>query len=240
MSRIPLSTKPRGGFSASFSHQISRRCLAAHRLIALLLMVALAMPMLFFTEQQRTSAAAKPVTTAPPSAPPEPFLIHTPAYTSATLASVMNVVSKAVDIVKGPDAPAGLATAKIPSRFDVIYSAVSSTLGFADPTAVAAPAPPPQPASVVDFDFDNDGSADIGRWHSANTEFKVKNSNGGSFSTFTLGSSGSTLAPGDFNGDGKTDAAVFSGGTWTYKTSTGASAQTISWGTSGDIPVAGD
>jgi YD repeat-containing protein len=107
---------------------------------------------------------------------------------------------------------------------------------------MALPPPAPQPASVVDFDFDNDGKGDIGRWHSANAEFRVKNSNGGSESVFTLGSgpSSATIAPGDFNGDGKTDAAVFSGGTWTYKTSTTASAQTISWGASGDIPVAGD
>ena len=33
---------------------------------------------------------------------------------------------------------------------------------------------------------------------------------------------------------------MFNAGTWTYKTSTGATAQTISWGTTGDIPVAGD
>ncbi len=101
---------------------------------------------------------------------------------------------------------------------------------------------PPQPSSVVDFDFDNDGKTDIGRWHSTNTEFKVKNSNGGSYSTLhdRSGSSSAILAPGDFNGDGKTDAATFSAGTWTYKTSPTATAQTISWGTSGDIPVAGD
>jgi hypothetical protein len=99
------------------------------------------------------------------------------------------------------------------------------------------PPPPPPPGAVL-YDYDGDGKADVGRWHTANTEFRVKKSTGGSDAVFTLGSG--AAAPGDFNGDGTCDAGTFSSGTWTYKTSTTATAQTISLGASGDIPVAGD
>lgn len=101
-----------------------------------------------------------------------------------------------------------------------------------------SPAPPP--AGDVEFDFDGDNKADIGRWRGVATHFQVKNSGGGADSEYTLGSSSAVAAPGDFNGDGKTDAAVFSAGTWTYKTSISGSAQTISFGATGDIPYAGD
>ena len=143
---------------------------------------------------------------------------------------------------------------KFPTLGERIYASAAPLVGLIAPSAKAAtasntaPASLPQPTSVVDFDFDNDGKADVGRWHWASTEFRVKNSNGGSYSDFILGCHPSTttgctqptIAPGDFNGDGKTDAALFTAGTWTYKTSVSATAQTISFGTAGDIPVAGD
>lgn len=124
-----------------------------------------------------------------------------------------------------------------------------STAGAApNPEAViaAAPVAPPTGAGAVKFDFDGDGKADIGRWRSANTEFTVKNSNGGSYSTYTLGTSSAKAAPGDFDGDGKTDAAVFNAGTWTIRPSSTVSANptptptTVSFGQSGDMPVAAD
>lgn len=104
-----------------------------------------------------------------------------------------------------------------------------------------SPAPPP--AGDVEFDFDGDNKADIGRWRGVANEFKVKNSSGsgsGGYSIYTLGSTGNIAAPGDFNGDGTTDACVFNGTTWTYKTSPTATAQTISFGSAGDIPYVGD
>lgn len=106
----------------------------------------------------------------------------------------------------------------------------------------AMPLPTPVPGAIS-FDFDGDGKADVGRWHHENYEMKIRNSNGGSYTTYTLGSSTTAKpAPGDFTGDGKTDPGVFNAGTWTYKPSPSPSATpvTISLGTSGDIPVAGD
>ncbi|MEJ7623796.1 MAG: VCBS repeat-containing protein [Pyrinomonadaceae bacterium] len=112
------------------------------------------------------------------------------------------------------------------------------------PTKAALLSPPPPasiPAGSVEYDFDNDGKADIGRWHPLNREVKVKETDSGSFLTFSVGTnSAAKAAPGDYNGDGATDAGVFLNGTWTYKTSPTASAQTISLGQSGDIPSAGD
>lgn len=107
----------------------------------------------------------------------------------------------------------------------------------------APPFPPPTPVpGNIRYDFDNDGKTDVGRWDKDHTEFKVKNSNGGSYSTYTIGSSSDVAAPGDFNGDGKTDPCVFYNGTWTYKLSPTPSGtpQTISLGQSGDTPMAGD
>ncbi|PYT01176.1 MAG: hypothetical protein DMF63_04305 [Acidobacteria bacterium] len=71
--------------------------------------------------------------------------------------------------------------------FAPMVALMRSTATRSETVSTAEPMAAPQPSSVVDFDFDNDGKADIGRWHSANSELKVKNSNGGSESFFTVG-----------------------------------------------------
>jgi hypothetical protein len=105
----------------------------------------------------------------------------------------------------------------------------------------AAPAPPPPslPAGSIKYDYDNDGKADVGRWDKDHTEFRVEKSGGGADAVFTLGSNSAVAAPGDYNGDGTTDACVFALGTWTYKISPSATPQTISLGTTNDVPMAG-
>ncbi|MBK7705905.1 MAG: VCBS repeat-containing protein [Acidobacteria bacterium] len=82
--------------------------------------------------------------------------------------------------------------------------------------------------------------ADIARRHPSNSEWKVKNSNGANYTTATVGSSSATIAPGDFDGDDKTDMAVFSAGTWTIRKSSNSQTETVSFGASGDRPVVGD
>ncbi|MEP7148674.1 MAG: VCBS repeat-containing protein [Acidobacteriota bacterium] len=243
----------------------------------MLVIAALALPMLFLDRVPRSEAAALKSAPAPISAPPEPFAIHSAPRSSDFVLSALGYLSRAFETLSASELPHGLEAGKLPTFSDRIYNATTTTLVLSVPPAPLLPEegwprfadgvvgvaggrdreraffetealpPPPQPSSVVDFDFDNDGKADIGRWHSANAELKVRNSNGGSYSEFivgcappTSGCSQQIIAPGDFNGDGKTDAAVFNAGTWTYKTSPSASAQTISWGTTGDIPVAGD
>ncbi|HKP70908.1 MAG TPA: VCBS repeat-containing protein, partial [Pyrinomonadaceae bacterium] len=141
-----------------------------------------------------------------------------------------------------PSVPSGLESAKLPTFGERTFAFFSPLLAFLKPSAVpvTTTAAPPQPTSVVDFDFDNDGKADIGRWRVASTDFKIRNSSSGTVSDPYVLPAASKITPGDFNGDGKTDAGVFNNGTWTYKTSPSATAQTISFGTTGDIPVAGD
>lgn len=170
------------------------------------------------------------------SAPPEPFVLGAdggglPRFTGS---SIQLTVLSGIEAARNTFAPA--------SYVRGAADGIAAELGPGSPEGTNAPEPPgpPSAAAVVRFDFDGDGKSDIGRWHAASTEFKVKNSNAGSYSTFNVGSSSAVSAPGDFNGDGHTDAAVFAAGTWTYKTSPSASAQTISFGTSGDVPVAGD
>ena len=55
--------------------------------------------------------------------------------------------------------------------------------------------------------------------------------------SLTFGTNGDIPVPGDYNGDGKTDIAIFrpSTGTWYVN-----GQPQVNWGTSGDIPVPGD
>lgn len=119
----------------------------------------------------------------------------------------------------------------------IIFSS-GEPVGAKKANAPSNPASPPPVYPNVKYDFDGDGKADIGRWQKSATNFRVKETDSGNFLNFTLGSTTAIAAPGDFNGDGITDAGTFASGTWKYKTSTGGSEQTISWGQAGDIPVA--
>jgi YD repeat-containing protein len=209
------------------------------RLLAILTLLAMIMPMIV-VEKVRASAAI-PTPAAPPSAPPEPFIIGTSEPSRVFLAPYLTAIG---GFFSTPKLPEGFEMAKVPTLTDKVSPYVGSFLGLfsgsVSSTAAAPAPPPPPPAAPVDFDFDNDGKSDLGRWHPTTTEFKVKNSNGGSYSTFTLGAAGAKAAPGDYDGDGNTDACVFLNGAWTYKTSPGASAQTMNWGMSDDIPVPGN
>jgi hypothetical protein len=207
------------------------------RLLAIVTLFAMIMPMLVL-EKVRAEVAPS-TSTAPVSAPPEPFIIGTSEPSPVFLAPYLTAIG---DFFSTSKLPEGFEMAKVPTFGDKISSYFGSFLGLftglTKSPATEAPAPPP--AAPVDFDFDNDGKSDIGRWHATTSEFKVKKSSDGNYLTYTLGSSAAKATPGDFNGDGNTDACVFLAGAWTYKTSTTASAQTVNFGTSGDLPVAGD
>ena len=230
--------------------RLSTRPLTAAFLVALI-----AAPTALVSPAFRVEASQVTETSVSYSSPAEPFIIHSTSGFPNLASIVVSSASTLLGSFVGPAQPEGLAAAHVPTLgerafafFAPMVALMRSTATRSETVSTAEPMAAPQPSSVVDFDFDNDGKADIGRWHSANSELKVKNSNGGSESFFTVGcippaticSSHGRIAPGDFNGDGKTDAAIFEAGIWKYKTSTSATEQTISWGTAGDIPVGGD
>ncbi len=194
------------------------------RITAILLSAALVTPMLGLSEFAVVRAAGAD---APSAEPPIPFAVRTPGlFTDPIFGESLPFMSSLYAL---------LAPAPVPSGLEQPVSRPVE----ADPNAMSPP-PPPQPAASVDFDFDGDGKADVGRRHPSNSEWKIKNSNGGSYTTTTLGSSSATIAPGDFDGDDKTDMAVFSAGTWTIRKSSNGQTETVSFGASGDRPVVGD
>jgi hypothetical protein len=117
------------------------------------------------------------------------------------------------------------------------YFGAESMAGWRVARASVATAAAYTAASAVTFDFDGDGKADVSRSRivtdtgGSEHQFRVRKSSNATFDEYVLAVGSGRIAPGDFNGDGKTDAAVFNAGTWTYKTSSGGSAQTISFGT---------
>lgn len=122
---------------------------------------------------------------------------------------------------------------KVSSSTIAAAATKESTEGLSERETMLSPA-------SVSFDFDGDGKADPSTWRGSQTEIKVLKSSNGSLQTVAIGSSAAKAAPGDYDGDGKTDAAVFNSGTWTVKKSSDNSTATISHGASGDLPVSGD
>lgn len=212
------------------------------RAVAVLLMVALVTPVFLFNPTSQIQAQTRttlPIqSSAPISLPPESFIVSGNSFSIDSITSVFgSFLSFSNKTISGlfdkPKVPAGLEQAE--NQLTPAASLTAENLNSENNTAL-----PPLPAGSVRFDFDGDGKADLGRWKSSAAEWKVKNSSSGNFTTTTIGSSSSIITPGDFDGDGKTDAAVFSGGTWTIKKSSNGQTITVSFGTSGDKPVVGD
>ena len=89
-------------------------------------------------------------------------------------------------------------------------------------------------------DFNNDGKSEISVFRGSTGVWHQLDSFDGSYSTFGWGSGTDKLAPADFDGDGKTDRAVFRDGTWYIYQSSNSQVRILNWGTTGDLPRPGD
>lgn len=88
------------------------------------------------------------------------------------------------------------------------------------------------------FDFDADGEADISVFRPSTNSWYVERSTAG-FTAYLWGAQNDKLSPADFDGDEKTDYAVFRAGDWHIIRSTDGYIG-IQFGESGDIPVPAD
>jgi subtilisin-like proprotein convertase family protein len=94
------------------------------------------------------------------------------------------------------------------------------------------------------FDFTGDGKADLSVFNVAANTWSVVDSTtpiAAPAVSANFGSPGDVLVPADYDGDLKTDVAMFRGseGNWYIKKSTGGTS-IIGWGAPGDRPVPGD
>jgi YD repeat-containing protein len=228
----------------SLTLALSAKCLAA------LLLFALIAPTFFIGEFGKAQAQARLSEAPPVSILPEPYLVSSPGFyvsNGQLFETIVNSASRGYEkiagFLSGEKTPEGLGAATPPAtlseRFfgffasSVEWGTTRATKNSIEPAALA-------PSSSVAFDFDGDSRADIGRWQASSFQYKIYNSASEDYTMLNLGSSSSKIAPADFDGDGKFDMAVFSAGSWTVRKSSTNSNWSVTWGTTGDLPIAGD
>ena len=89
------------------------------------------------------------------------------------------------------------------------------------------------------FDFDGDRKADISIFHPSSGEWFCLESSGDT-SKFQFGMAGDTPVADDYDGDGKTDFAIYRGGVWYQIQSSTGTIDSVSFGLPTDVPVPGD
>ncbi len=96
-----------------------------------------------------------------------------------------------------------------------------------------------QVSSSVKFDFDGDRRADVSIFRPSNGVWFINNSNGG-FNIFQFGQTGDKPVSADYDGDGKSDGAVYRNGVWYRLRSATNTFDAISFGFADDIPAPAD
>jgi Tol biopolymer transport system component len=118
---------------------------------------------------------------------------------------------------------------------------------FADGTFHDAALQPFPALSGPRFDFDGDHKEDIAVYHAgatptAQSYWDILLSGSNTRRNVQFGSGEDKIVPADYNGDGKTEIAVFrpSNGTWYILLDTTGNYTAVHWGSDGDIPLPGD
>ncbi len=90
------------------------------------------------------------------------------------------------------------------------------------------------------FDFDGDNKADISVFRPENGAWYINKSSDNSFFAFQFGQNGDKIVPADYDGDGKTDAAVYRNGVWYRLKSSDFTFDGIPFGNATDVPSPAD
>lgn len=93
-------------------------------------------------------------------------------------------------------------------------------------------------STQIPFDFDGDKRADLSVFRPSNGSWYIQQSSGGN-AAIAFGLMNDKTSPADYDGDGKTDAAVYRNGNWYLQRSTLGFAS-IGYGLIGDIPQPAD
>jgi hypothetical protein len=97
----------------------------------------------------------------------------------------------------------------------------------------------PESAARATFDFDGDGRSDIGVFRPSNGVWYIDKSTGG-VSSVAFGLAGDKPVAADYNGDGKSDQAVYRNGVWYVLKSANNSFYAAEFGLATDLPAPAD
>jgi hypothetical protein len=224
--------------SQRFFGRISDKLLP--RIVAIVAIFALLVPTLFIIPILRVEAReAAPMVVA---SPPERFAVGLRQLSVSGLgteisAAVSTAVLGLISWTTAPKRPEGLGNSNSETMSEsTIYSQTPNATNSQNTTNALFFTYNPTKA----FDFDGDGKADLGRFQKSTGEWRVKNSSNGAIVNTSFGTLTSKIVPADYDGDGKTDYAIFDNGSWTIKKSATNTIVTQTLGIAGDKPAVGN